>query len=139
MSLLSKYWGSDRVYHHTAPINLYYALREALRLVAEEGLANCWQRHQKNVEYLWESLEDIGLSMHVEREYRLPTLTTVRIPDGVDGKAIARQLLNEHNIEIGGGLGELAGKVWRVGLMGFNSRKESVDQLIAALRQVLPQ
>ncbi|MDZ8187746.1 MAG: alanine--glyoxylate aminotransferase family protein [Nostoc sp. ChiSLP02] len=137
MSLLSKYWGSDRVYHHTAPINLYYALREALRLVAEEGLASCWQRHQKNVEYLWESLEDIGLSMHVEREYRLPTLTTVRIPAGVDGKAIARQLLNEHNIEIGGGLGELAGQVWRVGLMGFNSRKESVDQLIAALRQVL--
>ncbi|MDF5708734.1 MAG: alanine--glyoxylate aminotransferase family protein [Nostoc sp. S4] len=138
MSLLSKYWGSERVYHHTAPINLYYALREALRLVAEEGLANCWQRHQKNVEYLWEGLEDLGLSMHVEREYRLPTLTTVRIPAGVDGKAIARQLLNEHNIEIGGGLGELAGQVWRVGLMGFNSRKESVDQLIAALQQVLP-
>ncbi len=137
MSLLSKYWGAERVYHHTAPINLYYALREALRLVAEEGLANCWQRHQKNVEYLWESLEDLGLSMHVEREYRLPTLTTVRIPEGVDGKAIARQLLNEYNIEIGGGLGELAGQVWRVGLMGFNSRQESVDQLIAALRQVL--
>ncbi|MBH8577135.1 alanine--glyoxylate aminotransferase family protein [Nostocaceae cyanobacterium CENA369] len=138
MSLLGKYWGSDRTYHHTAPINLYYALREALRLVAEEGLANCWQRHQKNVEYLWQGLEDLGLSMHVEREYRLPTLTTVRIPEGVDGKAVARQLLNEHNIEIGGGLGELAGQVWRVGLMGFNSRKESVDQLLAALRQVLP-
>jgi alanine-glyoxylate transaminase / serine-glyoxylate transaminase / serine-pyruvate transaminase len=138
MSLLGKYWGSERIYHHTAPINLYYALREALRLVADEGLANCWQRHQKNVEYLWEELENLGLSMHVEREYRLPTLTTVRIPEGVDGKAIARQLLNEHNIEIGGGLGELAGQVWRVGLMGFNSRKESVDQLIAALRQVLP-
>jgi len=138
MSLLSKYWGAERIYHHTAPINLYYALREALRLVAEEGLANCWQRHQKNVEYLWEELEGLGLSMHVEREYRLPTLTTVRIPAGVDGKAIARQLLNEHNIEIGGGLGELASQVWRVGLMGFNSRKESVDQLLAALRQVLP-
>ncbi|MBG1268936.1 alanine--glyoxylate aminotransferase family protein [Nostoc sp. WHI] len=138
MSLLGKYWGAERIYHHTAPINLYYALREALRLVAEEGLANCWQRHQKNVEYLWEELESLGLSMHVEREYRLPTLTTVRIPAGVDGKAIARQLLNEHNIEIGGGLGELANQVWRVGLMGFNSRKESVDQLLAALRQVLP-
>lgn len=137
MSLLGKYWGSDRIYHHTAPINLYYALREALRLVAEEGLANCWQRHQKNVEYLWEGLEDLGLSMHVEKDYRLPTLTTVRIPTGVDGKAIARQLLNEHGIEIGGGLGELAGQVWRIGLMGFNSRKESVDQLLAALRQVL--
>ncbi|MBN3944446.1 MAG: alanine--glyoxylate aminotransferase family protein [Nostoc sp.] len=138
MLLLGKYWSAERTYHHTAPINLYYALREALRLLAEEGLANSWQRHQKNVEYLWEGLENLGLSMHVEQEYRLPTLTTVRIPAGVDGKAIARQLLNEHNIEIGGGLGELAGKVWRVGLMGFNSRKESVDQLLAALRQVLP-
>ncbi|WP_392479491.1 alanine--glyoxylate aminotransferase family protein [Nostoc sp. C110] len=138
MLLLGKYWGAERTYHHTAPINLYYALREALRLLAEEGLANSWQRHQKNVEYLWEGLENLGLSMHVEQEYRLPTLTTVRIPAGVDGKAIARQLLNEHNIEIGGGLGELAGLVWRVGLMGFNSRKESVDQLLAALRQVLP-
>ncbi|WP_445630064.1 alanine--glyoxylate aminotransferase family protein [Nostoc sp. DSM 114167] len=138
MLLLGKYWGAERTYHHTAPINLYYALREALRLLAEEGLANSWQRHQKNVEYLWEGLENLGLSMHVEQEYRLPTLTTVRIPAGVDGKAIAQQLLNEHNIEIGGGLGELAGKVWRVGLMGFNSRKESVDQLLAALRQVLP-
>ncbi|MDZ7957722.1 MAG: alanine--glyoxylate aminotransferase family protein [Aulosira sp. DedQUE10] len=138
MNLLGKYWGNERTYHHTAPINMYYALREALRLVAEEGLANCWQRHQKNVEYLWDGLEDIGLSMHVEREFRLPTLTTVRIPEGVDGKAIARQLLNEHNIEIGGGLGELAGQVWRVGLMGFNSRKESVDQLLEAMRQVLP-
>ncbi|MBD2203373.1 alanine--glyoxylate aminotransferase family protein [Calothrix sp. FACHB-1219] len=137
MNLLGKYWGSERVYHHTAPINLYYALREALRLVAEEGLANCWQRHQKNVEYLWDGLEDLGLSLHVEREFRLPTLTTVCIPEGLDGKVIARQLLNEHNIEIGGGLGELAGKVWRVGLMGFNSRKESVDQLLEALRQVL--
>ncbi|MEH2414424.1 alanine--glyoxylate aminotransferase family protein [Nostoc sp.] len=138
MLLLGKYWGAERTYHHTAPINLYYALREALRLLAEEGLANSWQRHQKNVEYLWQELENLGLSMHVEQEYRLPTLTTVCIPTGVDGKAIARQLLNEHNIEIGGGLGELAGKVWRVGLMGFNSRKESVDQLVAALRQVLP-
>ncbi|MEH1997980.1 MAG: alanine--glyoxylate aminotransferase family protein [Nostoc sp.] len=138
MLLLGKYWGAERTYHHTAPINLYYALREALRLLAEEGLVNSWQRHQKNVEYLWQELENLGLSMHVEQEYRLPTLTTVCIPTGVDGKAIARQLLNEHNIEIGGGLGELAGKVWRVGLMGFNSRKESVDQLVAALRQVLP-
>lgn len=137
MNLLSKYWGSDRVYHHTAPINMYYALRESLRLIAQEGLANCWQRHQKNVEYLWEGLEDLGLKLHVEREFRLPTLTTVRIPEGVDGKAISRQLLNDRNIEIGNGLGELAGQVWRVGLMGFNSRPENVDRLLAALREVL--
>jgi alanine-glyoxylate transaminase/serine-glyoxylate transaminase/serine-pyruvate transaminase len=138
MSLLRKYWGKERTYHHTAPISLYYGLREALRLVAEEGLANCWERHQKNAEYLWEGLEDLGLSMHVEKEYRLPTLTTVRIPTGVDGKAIAQRLLDEHNIEIGGGLGQLAGQVWRVGLMGFNSRRENVDQLLSALQQVLP-
>jgi alanine-glyoxylate transaminase / serine-glyoxylate transaminase / serine-pyruvate transaminase len=138
MTLLSKYWGSDRIYHHTAPINMYYALREALRLLAEEGIENSWQRHQQNVEYLWQQLEDLGLTLHVEKEYRLPTLTTVRIPNGIDGKAIARQLLLEYGIEIGGGLGDLAGKVWRIGLMGFNSRKENVDRLVTALRQVLP-
>ncbi|NET71039.1 MAG: alanine--glyoxylate aminotransferase family protein [Sphaerospermopsis sp. SIO1G2] len=137
MLLLGKYWGTERTYHHTAPINLYYGLREALRLVAEEGLANCWQRHQKNVEYLWASLEAIGLKMHVAKEYRLPTLTTVCIPEGIDGKAVAKQLLLEHNIEVGGGLGELAGQVWRVGLMGFNSRSENVDRLVDALKQVL--
>ncbi|MDX2100618.1 MAG: alanine--glyoxylate aminotransferase family protein [Leptolyngbyaceae cyanobacterium bins.59] len=138
ITLLGKYWGPERVYHHTAPINLYYGLREALRLIAEEGLEVCWQRHQKNAEYLWQSLEALGLTLHVDRAYRLPTLTTVRIPDGVDGKAIQRQLLLEHGIEVGGGLGELAGKVWRVGLMGFNSRPESVDRLVGALKQVLP-
>jgi len=137
MNLLCKYWGSDRIYHHTAPINLYYALREGLRLIAEEGIENSWQRHQQNVEYLWDRLEGVGLTLHVEREFRLPTLSTVRIPDGVDGKAIARKLLDEHNIEIGGGLGELAGKVWRIGLMGYNSRKETVDKLLEALKQVL--
>jgi alanine-glyoxylate transaminase / serine-glyoxylate transaminase / serine-pyruvate transaminase len=137
MLLLGKYWGADRMYHHTAPINLYYGLREALRLVSEEGIDNSWTRHQENVEYLWSSLESIGLKMHVEKQYRLPTLTTVCIPDGVDGKTVAKQLLTEHDIEIGGGLGELAGKVWRVGLMGYNSRKESVDRLISALKQVI--
>ena len=138
MTMLSKYWGKERTYHHTAPINLYYGLREALRLIAEEGLLSCWQRHQKNAEYLWEGLEDLGLTLHVEREFRLPTLTTVRIPQGVDGKAVSSQLLNEYNIEIAGGLGELAGRVWRIGLMGFNSRPDSVEKLLAALRQVLP-
>ncbi|MGB6169987.1 MAG: alanine--glyoxylate aminotransferase family protein [Geitlerinemataceae cyanobacterium] len=138
MTLLGKYWGSQRAYHHTAPVNLYYGLREALRLIVEEGVENCWQRHQQNAEYFWEQLETIGLTPHVEKEFRLPTLTTVRIPEGVDGKAIAGKLLHEYNIEIGGGLGELAGKVWRVGLMGYNSRKENVDRLIVALKEVLP-
>jgi alanine-glyoxylate transaminase / serine-glyoxylate transaminase / serine-pyruvate transaminase len=137
MLLLGKYWGADRMYHHTAPINLYYGLREALRLVSEEGIDKSWARHQANVEYLWSSLESIGLKMHVEKQYRLPTLTTVCIPDGIDGKAVAKQLLTEHDIEIGGGLGELAGKVWRVGLMGYNSRQDTVDRLVSALKQVL--
>jgi alanine-glyoxylate transaminase/serine-glyoxylate transaminase/serine-pyruvate transaminase len=137
MLLLGKYWGSERVYHHTAPINLYYGLREALRLIAEEGIENCWQRHQQNVEYLWSSLESIGLQMHVEQPYRLPTLTTVKVPDGVDAKAISSKLLTDHNIEVGNGLGELAGKVWRVGLMGYNSRPDTVDRLVTALKEVL--
>lgn len=138
MTLLSKYWGTERTYHHTAPINLYYGLREALRLIADESLATCWQRHQETAEYFWAGLEEMGLSLHVAMEHRLPTLTTVRIPEGVDGKVIARKLLLEYNIEVGGGLGELAGKVWRVGLMGFNSRKENVDRLLSTLQQVLP-
>jgi alanine-glyoxylate transaminase / serine-glyoxylate transaminase / serine-pyruvate transaminase len=138
MTLLGKYWGSDRIYHHTAPVNLYYGLREALRLLATEGIEQSWQRHQQNAEYLWQGLTDLGLKLHVELEFRLPTLTTVCIPDGVDGKAIARKLLLEYNVEIGGGLGELAGKVWRVGLMGFNSQPANADRLLQALREVLP-
>jgi len=136
-SLLRKYWGSERMYHHTAPVNLTYALREALRLLAEEGLAARWQRHQKTAAYFWDSLADLGLTCHVEPEFRLPTLTTVRVPDGVDAKAVSRTLLHDYNIEIGGGLGELAGQVWRIGLMGYNSQPEKVDTLLTALGRVL--
>ncbi len=135
MNLLSKYWGKERTYHHTAPINLYYALRESLRLIAEEGIENSWERHQKNAEYLWQGLEELGLTLHVEKQYRLPTLTTVRIPQGLDGKAVARELLLEENLEIGGGLGELGGKVWRIGLMGYNSHKENVDKFLEVLKK----
>src|SRR5690606_2670771 len=92
MSLISKYWGSERTYHHTAPINMNYALREALRLVAEEGLEERWQRHRQNAELFWEGLKELGLHCHVEKEYRLPSLTTVVIPDGVDGKEVTRRL-----------------------------------------------
>lgn len=137
MTLLTKYWGEARVYHHTAPINMNYALRECLRLVAEEGLEQRWQRHQKNAEMLWAGLAELNLSCHVEKEFRLPTLTTVKIPDGVDGKAIAQKLLHEYNIEVAGGLGELGGKVWRIGLMGYNSRPENVLLLLDALEKVL--
>lgn len=139
MSLLRKYWGQPRMYHHTAPINMYYGLREALRIVAEEGLAARWQKHRDNAELLWQSLADIGLKCHVEPEYRLPTLTTVCIPEGIDGKAVAATLLKEYNLEIGGGLGELAGKVWRIGLMGYNSRPENVFRVVDTLGRVIKQ
>ena len=137
MSLLRRYWGRERTYHHTAPINMNDGLREALSLIADEGLAQRWQRHRLNAEFLWEGLKDLGLVCHVSKQYRLPTLTTVRIPDGVDGKKVAQRLLNEYNIEIGVGLGELAGKVWRIGLMGYNSRRENVLLLLEALKDVL--
>lgn len=137
MSMLSKYWGSERTYHHTAPINMNYALREALRLVAEEGLEARWARHQATAELFWEGLAEMGLECHVPHAYRLPSLTTVRVPDGVDAKAVAGRLLREYNIEIAGGFGPLAGQIWRVGLMGFNSRPENVMLLLSALQAVL--
>lgn len=137
MAMVGKYWGSERTYHHTAPINMNYAFREALRLVAEEGLEARWARHQANAELFWDGLAELGLSCHVDKEIRLPSLTTVRVPDGVNPKEVTSRLLNEFNIEIANGLGELGGKVWRVGLMGFNSRRENVLTLLAALKAVL--
>ncbi|MEL7083781.1 MAG: alanine--glyoxylate aminotransferase family protein [Cyanobacteria bacterium J06597_1] len=133
MGLVSKYWGNDRTYHHTAPISMTYAIRESLRLIADEGLTARWKRHQDTAEYLWNGLAEIGLECHVDRQYRLPTLTTVRIPDGVNGKDVFLKLLNNYNIELGNGLGELGGQVWRIGLMGHNSRCENVDRLLEAL------
>ena len=137
LTLLRQYWGPERKYHHTAPINMNYGLREALRLIAEEGLEAMWARHKASAELLWSGLAELGLSGHVTPEHRLHSLTTVRVPDGVDPKAITSRLLNEYNIEIANGLGQLAGKVWRVGLMGFNSRRENVLMLLAALKAVL--
>ena len=137
VSLLEKYWGEDRTYHHTAPINMNYALREALRLVAEEGLENRWARHRENAEYLWSGLAELGIGCQVAEPHRVPSLTTAKVPEGVDAKTVCQRLLAEYNIEIAGGLGELAGRVWRIGLMGFNSRRENVDLLLSALRHVL--
>ena len=137
MTMVSKYWGKERTYHHTAPINMNYAFREALRLVAEEGLEARWERHQRNADLLWEGLAELGISCHVPREYRLPSLTTAVIPPGVDGKAVAVYLRKNYNIEIAAGLGQLGGKVWRIGLMGFNSRRENVTLLLAALKDAL--
>ena len=130
LSLLNRYWGSDRVYHHTAPVNMNYAIREGLRLIANEGLENIWKRHKSNSEKLLNGLSELGLEMHVKPEYRLPTLTTVKIPVGIDGEAFRAHLLNEFGIEIGNGLGDLSGKVWRIGLMGYNSNEKNVDKLL---------
>ena len=138
VSLLNQYWGSDRVYHHTAPVNMNFGMREALRLLAEEGLENAWARHRSNAEALWTGLESLGLEMHVPEELRLPTLTTVRIPADVDGKAFSTYLLNTHGIEVGGGLGVLAGKIWRIGLMGYNSTPDNVDRLLNLFETELP-
>lgn len=138
VSLLNKYWGSDRVYHHTAPVNMNFGMREALRLLAEEGLEAAWARHRSNAERLWAGLERLGLELHVSEPLRLATLTTVRIPEGVDGKAFSRHVLDRFGIEVGGGLGDLAGKVWRIGLMGYNSTPENVDRLLAIFESELP-
>ena len=130
LSLLNKYWGSDRVYHHTAPVNMNFAIREGLRLIANEGLENIWDRHNVNANKLWNGLENLGMELHVSTEFRLPTLTTVKIPPAVDGDAFRNHLLKNFGIEIGNGLGALSGKVWRIGLMGFNSSDENVDRLL---------
>ena len=138
VTLLNQYWGSDRVYHHTAPVNMNFGMREALRLLAEEGLEVSWARHRSNAELLWAGLERLGLELHAPEHLRLPTLTTVRIPEGVDGKAFTLHLLNKHGIEVGGGLGALAGKVWRIGLMGYNSQPQNVERLLNLFETELP-
>jgi alanine-glyoxylate transaminase/serine-glyoxylate transaminase/serine-pyruvate transaminase len=137
LSLLERYWGEERTYHHTAPINMNYALREALRMIAEEGLQERFDRHRKNAEYLWEGLEEMDLSIMVPPEHRLPSLTTVNVPPGVDALEVRKQLLKDYNLEIAGGFGPLQGKIWRIGLMGFSSRRENVLLLLAALREIL--
>jgi alanine-glyoxylate transaminase/serine-glyoxylate transaminase/serine-pyruvate transaminase len=137
LSMLEKYWGKERTYHHTAPISMNYALREALRLVVEEGLEARFARHHANAQRLWAGLEDLDLSLLVPLSYRLPTLTTPLVPPGVDETEVRRRLLNEYNIEIAGGFGPLKGQIWRIGLMGFSSRRENVALLLAALREIL--
>lgn len=133
LSLLSHYWGDERSYHHTAPITNVYALRESLRLVAEEGIEARWDRHLRVAGALRSGLAALGLEPHAEEAFWLPSLTTVRIPDGVDGGRVARRLLAEHGIEIAGGLGDLAGRVWRVGCMGHSARASNVMALVAGL------
>ncbi|MDQ7025143.1 MAG: alanine--glyoxylate aminotransferase family protein [Anaerolineae bacterium] len=136
-TMLGNYWGSERSYHHTAPISMNYALYETLRVILEEGLEARWQRHRETAALLWDGLEALDMSLHVEADYRLPTLTTVRIPSSIDEAVIRQALLHDYNIEIGGGLGELKGRVWRIGLMGYGSRKENVVLLLAAIERLM--
>lgn len=138
LSLLDRYWGDERTYHHTAPISLNYALREGLRLVAEEGLEARFARHQANAEALWDGLEALDLPPLVPRAYRLPTLTTPRLSPSIEDAAVRRRLLEDYNLEIAGGFGPLKGQIWRIGLMGFSSRRENVSLLLAALEEILP-
>jgi alanine-glyoxylate transaminase/serine-glyoxylate transaminase/serine-pyruvate transaminase len=132
------YWGKDRLYHHTPPVSLIFALREAMRIVMEEGLEARWERHRVNAVALVAGLEAMGLEMLVKRPAeRLPTVTAVMIPQGVDDVKVRNQLLDEFNIEIAGGLGPLKAKIWRVGLMGHCSQKPYVLLFLAALEKVL--
>jgi len=138
MKEIIKYWdGNQRVYHHTAPINMMYALYQALYDVSKEGLDNVIKRHEKVHLHLVEGLKSIGLNLLVEKEFRLPSLNAVEIPSGVNDLEIRNTLLNNYNIEIGGGLGPLAGKIWRIGLMGHSARLHNVDKVVNALKEVI--
>jgi alanine-glyoxylate transaminase/serine-glyoxylate transaminase/serine-pyruvate transaminase len=137
LSLLQSYWGDERTYHHTAPISMNFALREALRLVLEEGLEARFARHRANAELLWDRLPALGLDPLIPSDYRLPTLTTVGVPEGVDEAELRGQLLRDYNIEIAGGLGKFKGRALRIGLMGYSSQPENVITLVAALGEIL--
>lgn len=139
MELVMGYWGQGgkRAYHHTAPVNSLYALHEALRILHNEGLQSAWQRHADMHLALKAGLENIGLEFVVEEAYRLPQLNMVSIPQGVNDAEVRGQLLNEFGLEIGAGLGELAGKVWRIGLMGYGCNKKNVDYCVNALTSIL--
>lgn len=137
LTMIEKYWGEERVYHHTAPISMNYALREALRLVQEEGLEARFRRHQRNHLALAAGLAAMGLSLAAQEGYRLWTLNSVTIPEGIDDAAVRRQLLEDYNIEVGAGLGPLRGKVWRIGLMGESSARGNVFLVLSALEEIL--
>jgi len=138
MTMIQQYWGSDRVYHHTAPISMNYALREALALVVEEGLEARFARHALNARALKAGLAAMGVGVVVaEERHQLPQLTCAKIPDGIDDLTVRRRLLKDWGIEVGGGLGSLKGRAWRIGLMGHGSRQAHVTLLLAALETCL--
>jgi len=137
LSLIQGYWGEERSYHHTAPINMLYGLHEALRLVLEEGLDARFERHRRHSEMLCEGLAGLGLAPRVPELERLTPLTTIAIPDGVDDAAVRGHLLRHYGLEIGGGLGPMKGNTWRVGLMGAGSTERNVKLCLAALGEAL--
>ncbi|MGO9604886.1 MAG: pyridoxal-phosphate-dependent aminotransferase family protein [Candidatus Binataceae bacterium] len=137
VTMLGNYWGSERVYHHTAPITMIYALYEALRVVLEEGLEARWNRHRVNAAALHAGLGAMSLRLVAQEGHRLPQLTTVAVPEGIDEAKVRTELLRLFNIEIAAGLGPFKGKIWRIGLMGEGSRRENVTVLLGALEQIL--
>ncbi|NGN98281.1 alanine--glyoxylate aminotransferase family protein [Grimontia sp. S25] len=138
-SLVLGYWSGEgkRSYHHTAPVNSLYALHESLLMLKEEGLENAWQRHRDMHELLKAELEALGVNFLVDADHRLPQLNAVAVPEGVDDAAVRAKLLNDYNLEIGAGLGALAGKAWRIGLMGYAAKRENVALCAKALKDVL--
>jgi len=138
-SLVLGYWSGDgkRSYHHTAPVNSLYALHESLLKLYQEGIENAWQRHRTMHQRLKAGLDDLGIRFVVDEPYRLPQLNAVYIPDGVDDGAVRQHLLNTYNLEIGAGLGDLAGKAWRIGLMGYSAREENIALCLKALGDAL--
>ena len=139
LNLVMGYWGTNakRAYHHTAPINSLYALHESLVMLQEEGLENAWTRHQQNHEVLKAGLQAMGIKFLVDEAYRLPQLNAVVVPQGIDEAVVRQRLLKQFNLEIGAGLGVLAGKIWRIGLMGFASKLENISLCINALELIL--
>jgi alanine-glyoxylate transaminase/serine-glyoxylate transaminase/serine-pyruvate transaminase len=137
LTYIMQYWGSERTYHHTAPISMVYALREALRVVDEEGLEARWERHRKNQAALVAGLEAMGLEMLSAPEHRMVTVCAVRVPAGIEDKLVRGRLMEEFNIEIAGGLGELKGRIWRIGLMGASCTEGNVLLLLGALEKIL--
>jgi len=137
-TMIGRYWGEERVYHHTAPISMNYALHEALALIMEEGMEARFERHRINHLALMAGLSAMGIEFAAQEGHRLWMLNSVRVPDGVKDAEVRKRLLQEFNIEIGGGLGPLAGKTWRIGLMGESSKQEHVLTLIRCLSQILP-
>jgi alanine-glyoxylate transaminase/serine-glyoxylate transaminase/serine-pyruvate transaminase len=139
LNLIMSYWEGEggRSYHHTAPINALYGLHEALLILKEIGIENSWKKHMDNHLILREGLQDLGISYLVDEDDRLPQLNSIFIPDGVDDLASRQKLLNDFNLEIGAGLGVLAGKIWRIGLMGSSSNKSNIDHCLESIKQVI--